>query len=135
VFELCDVARHTEAVRKADRDIALPEILGRKNHSRPQPKCARSRPDIDGDVVDFAWHHANELRLRTPNLKVEAANSPCDGPRVVVLDEFVEDASCAEDVGAVTLDEEPPRVAVDLRLDNQNFAQFCGRNAHVTPIG
>jgi hypothetical protein len=60
---------------------------------------------------------------------VDAAQDPRAGAAVVVLDEFHVDAEPGHLVGPEGLDEEPPFVAVDGRLDQHDSVDLGGEPA------
>ena len=98
--------------------VALPPLVGRG-----------VRPQVDGDVEDLPPVAADELGLAA--LHVDAAQDPCVGATLVVLDEVDLDAEVVHLAVAERLHEEAALVAVDGRLDQDDALDLRRQAAEV----
>ena len=111
-----------EAVREAGRDVELAEVLRRQRHADPPAEGRRAAPDVDRDVEDLARDRADQLALR-PAAAASAARAAC--PRterewLSCTNGPVDAAVAVLALGVVGLEEEPARVAEDVRLDDEH---------------
>src|SRR5690606_6022915 len=91
----------------------------------------RTAADVDGDVVDLALQHADQLALRVARpLVVQAAQHAALRARDVVLDEPGRQAVLAEALGVPALVEEAALVAVHRRLDRHAARQLRFDDPH-----
>src|SRR5581483_6694772 len=130
VLDLGDGARHVEPVRESRRDVALTEVVRRKDYRHPLPEGRRPAPDVDRHIEDFAREDANELALRVTQLQMQTAQRPADRLRVIVLHERRGDAELAIPIRAVRFDEEAAAVAVHVRLDDEHVGDDGSLDAH-----
>ena len=112
-----DVRRHAEAVREARRHEELVVVLvGQLAHPGPAER-RRRLSQVHGDVVHGAARAAHELRLSGRELEVQRPDRVPDGARVVVLHEPDADPRRRQMLLPERLQEEPPLVGVDHRLE------------------
>ena len=60
-------------MRKARRDITLPEVVGGDGDADPAAECRGADPDVDGDIEDLPLYRPNQLALRSAQLQMQAA--------------------------------------------------------------
>lgn len=104
-------------MRKSPRNKDLILALGREQHARRFSKVRRANSYVYRNIQCFPLHHPAELRLRMPQLVMEAAQRPLCGTRVVVLDENIGEAKVGKLLLVVSLQEKAPRVAEYFRLE------------------
>src|SRR5436190_18385269 len=109
------LAEHAEPVGEADRDEELVSVLVVEAVGLPLAEGGRATAQVDRDVEDCAPRAAQELGLARMGLEMHAAQRAAPGARVVVLHELHVDAHLRPGVRAKRLQEEAPRIAVDLR--------------------
>src|SRR5437868_8884407 len=132
VLDLGHPAEHAEPVRESGRDEDLPEVVRAERRSHPPAEGLRARPDVHRHVEDLALDGADQLSLRLAALRVQAAQRPLRGSRLVVLHEVVRDPALAIFGGVEGLEEEAARVVEHLGLDQQHARKLGLDEAHLT---
>ena len=115
---MCEAARYEE----------LAFVIPREFHRDVSSERGRAAADINRDVEHTSPDHAHEFRLgAAPLLKMEAPQYAVARMRFVVLHKAHETHLLVELPLRVAFEEVTPRVAENLRLEN-NHAFYSGRD-------
>ena len=126
------VAQHAEPVGEPSRDEELTVVVLRQLHGHVLSVGRRASPDVHRHVQHGALYHAHQFCLREGRLlEMQPPDDSVARPALVVLDEVhVRDFFSEFSLGE-RLEEVPPVVPEDARLDDHRAVYRCPDYFHV----
>ena len=129
------VAQHAEPVGEAPRDEELTVVVFRQLHGHVLSVGRRAFPDVHRHVQHGALYHAYQFCLREGRLlEMQAAYHSVARLALVVLDEVHVRYLFLELSFGERLEEVPPVVLEDARLDDHRAVYRCLDYFHVCPF-
>src|SRR5690606_1475420 len=102
----------------AFRNPEMPAIVPGQHRGGPLTEGWRAATDVDGDVVNLAVEHADQLALRIRPLVVQAAQHAARRGTDVGLQHLEIEPGVGEALAIPAFEELPARVTEHLRLDD-----------------
>ena len=126
------VAQHAEPVGETPRDEELTVVVARQFHGHVPPEGRRASPDVHRHVQHGALYHTQQFCLREGwLLEMKTPDDPVARPALVVLDEMHVRDFLSEFAFGERLEEVPPVVPEDARLDDHRAVYRCPDYFHV----
>ena len=126
------VAQHAEPVGETPRDEELPVVVARQLHGHVLAEGRRTSPDVNRHVQYGTPDDSHELRLREGRLlEMQPPDDSVARPALVVLDEVHVGDFFLELSFGERLEEVPPVVPEDARLEDHRAVYRCPDYFHV----
>src|SRR5262249_32412434 len=130
VEEVGGLAEDAEAMGESGGNPQLARNLLGELQAHPPSEAGRAAADVDRDIEDLSPEDLDQLALPFGLLEMQSAQGAPDRAGVVVLDEGTAHARLGIPRFLEALVEESPRIAEDLRLDDQHLRQLGGNDLH-----